>query len=100
MKIVTPFLRTAVSLLMLGCLDPNAPPAGAHPIVPPAEYRVAWQQMENCSGLQGDFGRVHWFVVPQPSFPCGEGECLGEWQPPHNIYLSEIVASGAPIAHL
>ena len=93
-------LCTSVSVLAIACLDPIAPPAGAQPMTPPPVYRFDWEQMEICSGLKGDFARVHWFRVPKVTFPCAEGgDCLGEWEAPHNIYLSETVVSGAPIAN-
>jgi hypothetical protein len=86
-------LSPIAAALFVGCLDPLAAPPGTHEVEPPAAYRTAWQEVEVCSGLRGNFDRVHWFVIPQPLFRCGEDDCLGNWNPPHNIYLSEIAAS-------
>ena len=81
-------LAVAVALLA-ACLDPAAPPADAYALIPPPEYRAAWQQVEDCSGLRGDFSRVRWFAVPGHRFLCSVGWCDGLWTPPHNIYISE-----------
>ncbi len=94
------FARAGISVLFavlaLSCVDSFSPPVGTHPFDPPIGYRAAWQQVEDCSGLQGDFARVRWFLVPQPYFRCsqeGTGNCFGLWQRPHDIYLSEPAAS-------
>src|SRR6266540_3053117 len=71
------------------CLDPFTPPVGTHPLDPPAAYERVWQLVEACSGLQGDFHKVHWFAVPQSPFRCGEMNCMGMCTPPHSIYLAE-----------
>ena len=92
MRVPLTLLRTATLLPVLGCLDPFAPPIGTHRIDPPPAYRTAWQTVEDCSGLHGDFNRVIWYLIPQPFYRCGERNCLGTWKPPHNIYLSAIAA--------
>jgi len=82
-----------LTLSIVSCLDPFAPPPGTYAFDPPSAYRVAWQQVENCSGLRGDFARVHWFAIPGAFFPCAEGNCQGIWAPPHRIYLSDFARS-------
>ncbi len=74
------------ALALVSCLDPFAPPPGTYPFAPPLAYRVAWLQVENCSGLRGDFTRVKWFAIPGLFFRCGEGNCQGMWTSPHRIY--------------
>lgn len=90
-------LTRAASLFLaaasLGCRDAFAPPGGTQQFEPPSAYRVAWQEVETCSGLRGNFDRVRWFLVPQPFFRCPEGNCNGAWESPHNIYLSQIAAA-------
>ena len=76
-------------LVHTACLYPLDVPIGTDRFDPPAVYRNAWQEVEQCSALHGEFERVRWFAVPQSSFPCGEGNCLGFWIEPHDVYLSE-----------
>jgi hypothetical protein len=57
----------------VGCTmhSPFSPPEGTQRFEPPPAYRIAWQQVEGCSGLRGNFDRVRWFVIPQqPTFDC------------------------------
>jgi hypothetical protein len=88
-RVVAVVLGVAVA----GCEVPTAP-AGSQPISPLPVYSVWWQQVEQCSGLSGDLGRVAWYVVPcaegEPGFQCDatpDGLCGGEWIPPHTILL-------------
>lgn len=76
-----------------GCRDPFAPPPGSRAFDPPPVYRTLWQEVEDCSGLHGDFDRVRWFVFPQSFFWCGDETCAGVWHVPHDIYLSEVAQS-------
>jgi hypothetical protein len=87
------FAIALVLTAVVGCRDPFAPPLGTSELIPPAAYRVAWRQVEECAGLSGAFDRVQWFVVPHASFPCGEGYCAGLWHEPHDIFLSEFSAA-------
>ena len=92
--------RVVCLLAALGPLDctthmPFSPPEGTQRFEPPAAYRVAWQQVEDCSGPKGNFDRIRWFLIPQPFFECSESgaTCQGLLQTPHDIYLSEIAAT-------
>lgn len=85
----------AAVLVVVGasCEVPTAP-AGSQPISPLPVYTVWWQQVEQCSGLSGDLGRVDWYVMPceagESGFQCEatpDGLCGGEWLPPHTIVL-------------
>lgn len=63
------FRRAALlSTLLLGpaaCAGAAAfAPPDAEPFTPPVVYRTWWLAVEACSGLQGDFESVQWFVVP------------------------------------
>lgn len=69
-----------------------SPPQGTQRFEPPAAYRIAWQQVEDCSGLRGNFDRVRWFLIPQPTFDCLDSDCNGLLKTPHDIYLSERAA--------
>jgi len=86
-------VATVVVAAGAACLDPFAPPPGTSHLDPPPVYPVLWQGVELCSGLTGDFRRVHWFVVPQSPFPCGEIECVGLWKTPHDVYLGAAVVN-------
>ena len=81
------------ALALVSCLDPFAPPPRTYRFDPPFAYRVAWLEVENCSGLRGDFTRVKWFAIPGPFFRCAEGNCQGMWVSPHDIYLSDFARS-------
>lgn len=76
-------------VFLLGCLDPFAPPLDTYSFPPPAAYRAEWQAVESCSGLSGDFNRIHWFGIPETPFPCGDGLCSGVWHAPHRIYIAQ-----------
>jgi len=79
-----------MAVVCMGCVDAFAPPVGAYRFDPPLAYRAAWQYVEECSGLRGNLFRVRWYAVPQDTFPCGEGRtCLGVWNAPHDIYVTE-----------
>ena len=83
-------LRWIPILLLVGCLDAFSP-AGAVQWMPPAIYRTWWAAIESCAGIQADFDRVEWYVVPGSSYSCPayEGQCEGWWQPPHTIYMAQ-----------
>lgn len=58
----------ALTIAALACDSPAAPltPAAladATPLAPASWYATAYAGMERCSGLQGDFSRVHWYHV-------------------------------------
>lgn len=63
-------------------------PGNDSPMTPPAIYREWWAKTEACSGLSGDFGRIHWNVIPGYSFPCKSGTCAGHWESDHQIYIA------------
>lgn len=86
------FVAVAVAATW-GCRDLFAPPPGSRAFDPPRVYRNLWQEVEDCSGLLGDFDRVRWFVVPESFFWCGDETCAGLWRSPHDVYLSEVAQS-------
>jgi hypothetical protein len=70
----------ALLIPLLGCTtEPtSALPEGAQAFVPPAEYQAWWVSTEGCSAIQGNIGRIKWYVVPGVStFPTSEGEKVG-----------------------
>jgi hypothetical protein len=49
-------------------------------LVAPPQYQSWWAETEACSGLQGAFGRIAWFVVPGVSvFATPQGPEVGRW---------------------
>jgi hypothetical protein len=75
--------------------DPNEPYLVRTVLHPPPEYRVWWRELEACSGVDGDFGRVTFLEVVRPllvngsQFPCGGGAvCNGMWETPHDISIA------------
>jgi len=71
------------------CIDPFEPPPGTYAFDPPHAYVEAWQRVEQCSGLRGEFRRIHWFDVPGSVIPWGAETVNGLWHAPHDIYLSD-----------
>ncbi|HVH10350.1 MAG TPA: hypothetical protein VM736_11185 [Gemmatimonadales bacterium] len=82
-------VRWLVLAFVAACLDTFAP-RGAVEFSPPPAYRAWWTAIEECARIWGDFGRIEWYQVPGPSYPCPayEGSCRGWWQPPHTIYIA------------
>jgi hypothetical protein len=83
-----------VGISAAGCEAPTAP-AGAQRLTPPPVYSQWWHEVEQCSGLTGDMGRISWYVVPcekgESGFPCDAAPdhlCGGEWEWPHAILLA------------
>ena len=89
-------LLTGAGLAVLGCLDPFEPPFDTYRFDPPSVYSMLWRQVEDCSGLRGDFARIEWYVVPGAFIRRPDGHINGAWQPPHTIYLSEYAAHDSP----
>ncbi|HYC34070.1 MAG TPA: hypothetical protein VEB59_17390 [Gemmatimonadales bacterium] len=73
-------------LLLTGC---GFDIVGDQPMDAPEIYREWWAKTEACSGLSGDYDRVEWQVVAGDSFDCKSGQCVGHWQPSHQIWIAE-----------
>jgi hypothetical protein len=84
---IAPGLIVLIVCSLTGCN--RFEPSEYAPLDPPAQYRAWWDSTEACSGLQGNFDRVHWFVVPGEDFECPTGRCSGRWEEPHTVYLAE-----------
>ncbi len=62
---------------------------------PPEVYRTWWAEVEACSGLQGDFDRVRWYVKGQSGqFRYRGAYVFAYWWPSH-----EIVIAGGQVAN-
>ena len=71
-------LGTLAACEMLG--PPSELPANAQLMAPPAAYRDWWARTEACSGQEGDFDQVRWYVVPGVSeFETSAGPKVGLW---------------------
>jgi len=83
------------------CSSPtDSLPARAVPMSPPAIYETWWHEVEQCSGMTGDFAAISWYYVPGPgSFAAGSNpEIVGIWQQSHHsITLAEFVMEYAPV---
>ncbi len=69
--------------------------AGTEMLTPPGAFAQWWQDVERCSGVTGELGRVTWYIVPcqegEAGFRCEAtpgGLCAGEWRSPHTIELA------------
>ena len=82
-----PRLSLTLALVLLAACGFD--PGDDSPMTPPAVYREWWAKTEACSGLTGNFDRVHWSVVAGHSFSCGSGQCAGHWQSDHDIYIAQ-----------
>lgn len=85
-----------LSLLLAACSSPTGPryqpPAGAIRYTPSAWYRTWWEETQACSGLNGRFDAVEWYVVPGVesfSHPAGNGRRLAGLAAGRRIYLAE-----------
>lgn len=66
---------------------------------PPPIYEIWWAEMEECTGIEGDLGRVRFYRVLGPlneeekAFPCDERGtmCPAFWREPHDIFLAPAV---------
>jgi hypothetical protein len=87
--------RWASSLVFVGltaCAEPLAPlPSNAVEFVPGFKYQVWWQEVETCSDLRGEFGRIRWYMVPGLSpfeAPGIAQPVLGYWDPNRNSIVT------------
>jgi len=91
----------SAATLFLGCstLAPETPlPAGAMSFEPPPSYSVWWERTEACSHMEGDMGRVAWFVVPGVrTFPTESGEKVGYWSRTRSG--TQIIVAGEYMQH-
>lgn len=91
-------VRRLIPLLILvaACTEWPFDPSGFEPFDPPDYFAEWYAELEDCMGVQGDFERIQWLVLPGTiTFPCEFGgeahECYGVWREPHRIYLSSVV---------
>lgn len=83
----------ALASLVAACGNPTAPDRvpGAEPFAPKLSYAEWYADMEACSGVEGDFSRVNWFIVRGVSDwnSTYDGDVVpAEWWPPHDIYIA------------
>ncbi len=78
------FLLFCLSLCACTITEPL--PSGAVEFTPPASYEGYWVQVEECSGISGNFSDVSWFYVPGvAAFTAGSiYNVRGYWQPYHH----------------
>jgi len=87
-------MRCLPLLLLLIACDGFTAPSDARPYQPPPEFTGLWWRMEQCSGLSGDFARVHWFITDGDLQLDGKSRA-GVWVSPHNVYMLESYAIDA-----
>ena len=74
-------------------VEPDAPPAGAILMAPPAQYATWYASTEACAQLSGAANRIEWYVVPGVStFETSIGEKVGLWEQVGNV--SRITIAG------
>jgi hypothetical protein len=100
--------KSALPLYCLGLLGtlaacemlapPSPLPATAQVMNPPEQYRTWWAETESCSGLQGNFDQINWFVVPDSlTFSTSTGEKVGLWT--ESSAGTRIIIAGAYSGH-
>ena len=62
-----------------------APPRDAIPLY--GDYKLWWQDTENCSGLLGDFRRVRWYAMKGESFEFQGFQLLGAAFPKRRVIV-------------
>lgn len=73
-------------------------PAGAVPMVAEARYRDWFGQTEACSGLEGAFQTISWYVVPgAETFETPEGPKVGMWE--KSGTTTRIIIAGRYVGH-
>lgn len=81
---------TLLALLTLSCCETTTftvPPPRAERIQPKEEWRDLWRDVEQCSGLSGNFDRARWFRVLEEMRDTADVSEAGMWYYPHDLYL-------------
>jgi hypothetical protein len=103
----TSISRRLLLLLLLplaACESPFAPrlPAGAVRFTPPSIYRQWWTLTEQCSGRQGLYEAVSWYVVPDAETLPGTNGLNALWYGDSRIVLAgayDGIAAGDLVRH-
>ncbi len=68
--------------------DVTGLPRGARRFTPSAQYRAWWALTEACSGVQGDFNTVKWYILSSSDTFAIEGETVnGAWYGGHDNWI-------------
>lgn len=83
-KIPMPIYCLAMLATLAACeaaLGPADPlPPSAQLVAPPEQYREWWTKTESCSGREGSFARIEWYIVPNvQTFETSSGAKVGLW---------------------
>ena len=79
----------ALLLLATACTMFSAPNYGER-FSPPRSYEYMWKEMEQCSGLRGDYHKLEWFRTEDGAL--GD-KVVGRWYSPHSIILTDFAVS-------
>lgn len=88
---MNPFACLLIALLAAHCPKVEAAPYAQHAERFPAPlwYRQVWEEVEECTGLEGDIDDVTFYRVPA-SFKCRAGICRGLYErDTRSVYLAE-----------
>ena len=96
--------RLPLLLALAACEAPTAPqlPIGAVRFTPPSVYREWWRLTEQCSGRQGDYDAISWYVVPDANTLPGTNGLNGIWYGDNRIVLAgafDGIAAGDLVRH-
>jgi hypothetical protein len=85
--------RTGLGLSLLLCAwvcgcDVTGLPHGARGFAPPEQYRAWWALTEACSGVQGTYSAVKWYILPRSdTFSLGSETVNGAWYGGHANFI-------------
>jgi hypothetical protein len=73
-------------------------PAGAVPFVAPASYQAWFERTRECAGLNGRYGEIEWYVVPEVgTFATEAGPKVGMWE--KSGRMARIILAGRYTEH-
>lgn len=87
-------LGLIATLAACEALAPPTPlPINSQQLLAPDQYRVWWAATESCSGINGNFDAIMWFMVPDAqTIDTPEGPKVGLWS--HSSRGVRIVLAG------
>lgn len=90
-------MKYLLIVLLTACATLNQPPAQPTPLTAPGIYASWYHQLEQCSGIKGDFKAVD-FYVAQVNFHNGH-HFNGYWEPGSIVLVAAKLNDRATVMH-